>query len=114
MMENYAQKRAGVMDSELIRFHIKHLELFLKRFSVFINHYKTPSSALFSNELFLVVEAASSIAKKDADNWGESSDDTGDLHRLNMYLLEFENLKSGTIDIASGVRKCLAALQFQS
>ena len=65
MVENYTLKRDRGSEESIMEFHRKHLLLFVNRFCQLLAHFQTPSSSLLSHDIFLVVEAATIVAKSD-------------------------------------------------
>jgi hypothetical protein len=109
MVENYTMKRDHSGNLSLMEFHRKHLVLFLNRFRQFLGRFRTPSSALLSHELFLVVEAATIVAKSDWVQHGalEANRNEG----FSQYFKAFEELASGLAPLDETAAACLEALE---
>ena len=107
-MESYSRKRDQLGMTDIMVFHRKHLLLFMNRFLQFASVYPTPSSALLSHELFLVVEAATNVAKVD---WERSiSSGTCICVRFADYFEGFALIRTGTASLIEGSKYCIAAL----
>jgi hypothetical protein len=110
MEDSYSRKRDGVPVGELSDFHHRHIVLFMKSFSALMAHYKTPSSSLLNNDLFLAVEAASNVARRDIGTCAVPEQCDSLASCFATYFPEFETLKSGAVDLTTGVERCLRAL----
>src|SRR5215469_9202163 len=89
MVDNYIRKR-NVTGKPVMEFHREHLLLFLNRFFQFIAGFSTPSSSLLSHEIFLVVEAATIVAKSD---WAKCDETDKEKYRcFQEYFAAFDTL----------------------
>ncbi len=91
-----------------MEFHRKHLLLFLNRLCQFLAHFPTPSSSLPSHDIFLVVEAATTVAKSDWARFGKP--DTEGWESFSRYFDAFEQLASGLGPLDKGAALCVEAL----
>jgi hypothetical protein len=108
MIENYAQRRSLAGEIHVMEFHRKHLLLFLNRFRQLIARFGTPSSSLLSHEIFLIVEAATMVAKSD---WEKLVDeDAARYYSFSKYLDEFTKLKKGLTSLENAACSCVEAL----
>ena len=98
MVENYAKKRDQSVESPVMEFHRKHLVLFLNRFCQLLSRFGTPSSSLLSHEVFLVVEAATIVARSDWEKSGES--DLNHYEAFAEYFSAFDELTTGLVPLA--------------
>jgi len=91
-----------------MEFHRKHLLLFLNRFSQLLARFSTPSSSLLSHEIFLVIEAATLVAKSDWVKCG-----TNEMERFGFfkkYFVCFDKLATGLGTIDRETSLCVEAL----
>lgn len=100
MVINYSKRCSEVPRASILAFHQDHIFLFVTRFHQFVSHYKTPSSSLLNHDLFLTIEAAVEVAKKD---WLETSDR---LYDFDPFFDAFEKLRSGEVPIYEGACVC--------
>jgi hypothetical protein len=108
MVKNYICKKNQIGESSVLEFHRKNLLIFLSRFLQFSSRFKTASSSLLSHEIFLVVEAATMVAKSD---WEDSiNKDTKNYRLFCKYFEDFNRLKSGIIPLDEGAIQCLDIL----
>jgi hypothetical protein len=108
MVANYIQKRNRSNESSTMEFHRKHLLLFLNRFCQFLARFETPSSSLLSHDIFLIVEAATIVAKSDWAKAGKA--DTGRCGLFSRYFDAFDDLASGLEPLDRGAALCVEAL----
>jgi len=91
-----------------MEFHRRHLLLFMGRFRQFVLHFETPSSSLLSHEIFLIVEAATVVARSD---WAVCEKDETELRAIfPSYFEAFDELRSGSVPLGRGATLCLDAL----
>jgi hypothetical protein len=108
MVDNYIQKRDRANEMPVMEFHRKHLLLFVNRFCQFVGHFSTPSSSLLSHEMFLVIEAATTVARSD---WAKSS--TAEKERwssFRRYFDAFDEMSSGILPLDRGAALCVESL----
>ena len=108
MVDNYLRKREGA-ELPVMEFHKKHLLLFLNRFRQFLHRFATPSSSLLSHELFLVVEAATIVAKSDWLKHGNPNANSDDA--FPKYFSAFDELRSGLEPLDRAAAACVQALE---
>lgn len=109
MMANYSKKREQLGQEYTLEFHRRHLALFMGRFLQFVGFYRTPTSALLSHDLFLVVEAATRVAKAD---WTKLNDRTAPaFEALGDYFEGFDRMRSGAVSLSEGALECVDALK---
>jgi hypothetical protein len=110
MVQNYIQNRDQSGATDIMEFHRTHLWLFLNRFHQFLARFGTPSSALLSHEIFLVVEAATIVAKSDWAKCSESEKER--FASFSTYFDAFNELTSGLEPLDRTTASCLEALTF--
>jgi hypothetical protein len=108
MMENYIQKRDRSKDITIMEFHRRHLLLFMNRFCQFLARFSTPSSSLLSHEIFLVVEAATLVAKTDWDKLGRGEMECG--ISFTKYFAAFDQLAAGLGQLDKQAALCVESL----
>ncbi|MCX6902458.1 MAG: hypothetical protein NTW03_03030 [Verrucomicrobia bacterium] len=108
MADNYIEKRNRSNEMPVMEFHRKHLLLFLHRFRQFVAHFSTPSSSLLSHEIFLVIEAATTVARSDWTKLGMA--ETEPWSSFAKYFDAFDKMNSGLLPLDSGIALCLEAL----
>ncbi len=108
MVETYSRKRNLAGDVPVMEFHRKHLLLFMNRFCQLLARFATPSSSLLSHELFLIVEAATIVAKSD---WAKC-DETNPTRRalFSKYFDAFDQLAAGIEPLGRGAALCVEVL----
>jgi hypothetical protein len=109
MVENYIQKRDRSKEVRVMEFHRDHLLLFLNRFRQLSARFATPSSSLLSHDIFLVVEAATTVAKSDLDELGQADSEQRAL--FSKYFDAFDKLTSGLVPLGEGAARCVEALE---
>jgi hypothetical protein len=108
MIENYTRKRDQSGEIAIMEFHRNHLLLFMNRFRQLLARFATPSSSLLSHEIFLVVEAATVVAKADWETLG-----SGDAERdgsFSRYFDAFNDLTAGVGPLDQGAALCVEVL----
>jgi hypothetical protein len=108
MVRNYTQKRDQGNQLAVMEFHRKHLLLFLNRFSQLLARFPTPSSSLLSHDIFLVVEAATIVAKSD---WAKC--EQAEVERygfFSKYFDVFDGLATGLGPLDRMTTACVDAL----
>ena len=108
MVENYSRRRSLSSEIHVMDFHRKHLLLFLNRFRQLIARFSTPSSSLLSHEIFLIVEAATMVAKSDWEKLG--NEEAAHYYNFAKYFDAFEELKKGLTSLESAAVSCAEAL----
>ncbi len=108
-MQNYAKRRDQSHASDVMEFHRKNLVIFMNRFGQLTAHFQTPSSSLINHEIFLAVEAASTVA---LDDWGKAQarGGTQEMGFAEFFSL-FEQMRTGAISLSKGAFDCIEALQ---
>ena len=84
----------------------------MNRFCQLLARFSTPSSSLLSHEIFLVVEAATTVAKSDWEKCGKS--DTERQCSISRYFQAFDVLASGLEPLDKQAALCVQALEDQS
>jgi len=108
MARDYAHNRDGANEVPVMDFHRTHLLLFLNRLSQFLAHFVTPSSSLLSHDMFLIVEAATRVARSDWENCRHK-----DQKRYAYFLKYFDafgELAKGLEPLDRGTALCLDTL----
>ena len=109
MVANYKRKRDLSGEVSVMEFHRRHLVLFMNRFLQLAAHFSTPTSAMLGHELFLAVDAATSVARDDWEKHGNTGDQLS--KQFAEYFTAFDQLRSGTIALGEGAARCINALQ---
>jgi hypothetical protein len=108
MVNNYVRKRDKDAGDLILEFHHKHLFLFVNRFHQLLARFSTPSSSLLSHEIFLVVEAATIVAKSD---WMKCAGRDAELYViLPKYFSAFDELALGIGSLNKAAERCIQAL----
>jgi len=108
MVANYTKKRDQFNGGSVMKFHREHLLLFVNRFARFVAHFATPSSSLLSHDMFLLVEAATIVAKSD---WEKCKNEDFACHDLFVkYFAAFDELAEGLGPLDRGAALCFEAL----
>ena len=108
MVVDYIYKRDQSNEVAIMEFHRRHLILFLRQFCQFLGFHETPSSRLLSHDFFLLVKAATIVAKSD---WVKCEKADADCSgSFSNYFDAFDELVSGLVPLDKGAVLCLEAL----
>jgi len=108
MIKNYTLKKNQAADIHVMEFHRKHLLLFINRFRQLLDRFPSPSSSLLSHDIFLVVEAATTVAKSDWEKLGK--EDAERYGSFSKYFDAFKNLSMGLAPLDISAAICVDAL----
>jgi hypothetical protein len=104
MIVNYLKKKEQAKQLSDLEFHRKHLLLFLTRFQQLLARFSAPSSSLLSHDIFLVVKAATIVAKSD---WERNRQEDSLLHNMfSAYFEAFDSLAAGIDPLEKSASKC--------
>jgi hypothetical protein len=109
MVHNYLHKRDQSKEVSVMDFHQKHLLLFLNRFRQLLARFEAGSSSLLSHDIFLVVEAATIVAKSDWSKYESANINTDNTFR--EYFSAFDELAAGLGPLDRAAAACIEALE---
>lgn len=109
MVENYINRVSQRGSEDLLKFHHRHLLSFINRCVQMVSLYRTPSSALFYHDVFLVLEAATTVLKKDLRDITDSESPI--YFSLHEYINTYDLMRSGELSLSEGPTQCLMALR---
>lgn len=104
---NYIQKRDQRSEISIMNFHREHLLMFLHRLQGFASNFSTSRSALLSHDMFLMVEAVTTVARAD---WIGGKGDEKECRGFAEYFDAYDKMVSGSVPLDQAASMCIELL----